>query len=79
MLPAWKKKKSQIREECAAVQDKMQAEIDTREVTIEFLQRRYDQPKDYDGIAAWVEAFQRPAIPAPKAISRMLTKIQSVH
>lgn len=47
--------KSQIREECAAVQDKMQAEIDTREATIEFLQRRYDQPKDYDGIAAWVE------------------------
>ena len=67
--------KSQIREECAAVQDKMQAEIDTREATIEFLQRRYDQPKDYDGIAAWVEKhFSDRLFLHPKAISRMLTK-----
>lgn len=67
--------KSQIREECAAVQDKMQSEIDTREATIEFLQRRYDQPKDYDGIAAWVEKhFSDRLFLHPKAISRMLTK-----
>ena len=53
----------------------MQAEIDTREATIEFLQRRYDQPKDYDGIAAWVEKhFSDRLFLHPKAISRMLTK-----
>lgn len=67
--------KTQLREECAAAQEKMQAEIDTHKATIEFLQRRNDQPKDYDGIAAWVEKyFNERLFLHSKAISRMLTK-----
>ncbi len=67
--------KSQLREEFAAERDRMQAEIDSHKATIEFLQRRYDQPKDYDGIAAWVgEHFSERLFLHPKAISRMLTK-----
>jgi hypothetical protein len=67
--------KAQLREECAVAQDKMQAEIDAHKATIEFLQRRYDQPKDYDGIVTWVEEhFSERLFLHPKAISRMLTK-----
>ena len=67
--------KTQLREECATAQDKMLAEINAHKATIEFLQRRYDQPKDYDGIVAWVEEhFSERLFLHPKAISRMLTK-----
>ena len=67
--------KSQMREEFAAEQEKMQAEINAHKATIEFLQRRYDQPKNYEGIEAWVEEhFSDRLFLHPKAISRMLTK-----
>ena len=67
--------KTQLREEWAAAQDEMQAELDAHKATIEFLQRRCDQPKDYDGITMWVEKhFSERLFLHPKAISRMLTK-----
>ncbi len=67
--------KSQLREEFAAERDRAREEIDAQKATIEFLRRRYDQPKDYDGVAAWVgEHFSDRLFLHPKAVSRMLTK-----
>lgn len=67
--------KSKLREDFSAERDKMQAEIDAHQATIEFWKRRYDQPRDYDGIEAWVkEHFSDRLLLHPKAIARMLTR-----
>ena len=67
--------KSLLREEITAEREKLLEEIDARKAAIEFLRRRCDQPKDYDGIAEWVEAhFSQRLYLHPKAISRMLTR-----
>ena len=67
--------KSRLREDFSAERDRMQAEIDTYRATIEFWKRRYDQPRDYDGIEAWVkEHFSDRLLLHPRAISRMLTR-----
>lgn len=67
--------KAQMREVFAAEQEKKQVEIEAHKATIEFLRRRYDQPKNYEGIEAWVEEhFSQRLFLHPKAIARMLTK-----
>ena len=67
--------KAQLREEFSAERDKLQSEINAHKETIEFLRRRYDQPKDYDGVKAWVEEhFSDRLYLHPKAVSRLLTK-----
>ena len=67
--------KTKLREEFSLERDNLQSEIETHLETIKFLQRRYDQPRNYDGIEAWVtEHFSQRLFLHPKAISRMLTK-----
>jgi len=67
--------KSQLREEFSEARDRLQSEIAAHKETIEFLRRRYDQPKDYNGIVDWVEKhFSGRVFLHPKAVSRMLTK-----
>ena len=67
--------KAKLREDFAAERSRLQAETDAHLETIAFLKRRYDQPTDYEGIAAWVEEhFSGRLLLHPKAIARMLTR-----
>ncbi len=67
--------KSRLREEFSAERDRMQAEVETYRATIEFWKRRYDQPRDYGGIEAWVrEHFSDRLLLHPRAVARMLTR-----
>lgn len=67
--------KTALREEFTAKQETLQAEIDRHLETIEFLKRRYDQPGDYNGIAAWAEEhFSERLLLHPRAIARLETK-----
>ena len=67
--------KAKLREDFTTEQDRLQIEIENHLETIEFLKRRYDQPDDYEGIAAWVEEhFSDRLFLHPKAIARMLTR-----
>ncbi len=67
--------KSRLREDHAAECDRMRAEIDTHLAAIEFWKRRCDQPRDYDGIEAWVaEHFADRLLLHPHAVDRMLTR-----
>lgn len=67
--------KAELRSSFADEKDRMQAELDSYRETVECLRRRCDQPKDYDGIEAWVgKYFGGRLLLHPKAVSRMLTK-----
>ncbi len=67
--------KSRLREEFASERDKLHSELAGHREIIEFLRRRYDQPRDYDGVAAWVEEhFSGRLLLHPRAIARMRTK-----
>lgn len=67
--------KAALRDDFSREREKLRAEADAHLATIEFLKRRYDQPTDYEGIAAWVgEHFSDRLILHPKAVSRMLTR-----
>ena len=67
--------KTELREQFSVLRDKLQAEIDAHLETIAFLKRRNSQPKDYDGVAAWVEEYFPDRLYLhPRAVTRMLTK-----
>ena len=67
--------KTRLREEFALERDKLRAESDAHLATIDFLRRRYDQPTDYNGVAAWVdEHFGERLYLHPRAVARMLTR-----
>ena len=69
------KEKSSLREEFSAKEDALRTEIAKREAVVGFWKRRYDQPRDYDGIEAWVrEHFSDRLYLHPRAVSRMLTR-----
>ncbi len=67
--------KSSLREEISAKEDALRTETAKREAVVGFWKRRYDQPKDYEGIEAWVrEHFSDRLYLHPRAVSRMLTR-----
>ena len=67
--------KTALRVEFSQEREKLQEVIEAHLETIAFLKRRYDQPKDYDGIEDWVnEHFSDRILLHPKAIARMLAK-----
>ena len=67
--------KTALREAFAQERDALHGTIAAHEETIRFLQRRNDQPRDYEGIAAWVKThFSGRLFLHPKAIARMMTK-----
>lgn len=62
-----------MREAFAEDTEKLQKEINKYQETIAFLKRRYDQPNNYEGIAAWVEEhFSDRLLLHSKAIERLL-------
>ncbi len=64
--------KSRIREEAALENQKLREELETHLETIEFLRRKLDQPREYSGIAAWVEEhFAGRLILHKKAVERL--------
>ena len=67
--------KGQLREALSMEQEKRKTDHDTYREEIAFWRRRYDQPKSYDGIAAWVEEhFSDRLVLHPKAVARMLNR-----
>ena len=67
--------KTQLREEFSLERDILKDEINMHLATIEFLKRRHDQPRDYEGIEDWVkEHFSGRLLLHPRAVSRMMTK-----
>lgn len=64
--------KSKLREDFSKEQEKKQVEIESYKEMIAFLRRKKDQPRDYFGIANWVERYFSDRLYLhPKAIERL--------
>ena len=67
--------KTLLREDFIREEEALRAEIAKRDATVDFLLRKCDRPRDYDGIPDWVgRHFAGRLILHPHAVSRMLTK-----